>query len=122
MHTIWVDTPGGSEIFSYPEAAQPQLKDGEVLVKLSAIGVNLLDVYYRSALYVTSYPLIPGMEAAEEVEAMGAGVTDLKRGDREVYAPSHPGSDAEYSGVPASIVVPVPDDIEDRSAATEFCS
>jgi len=40
MKTIWVNKTGGSEIFSYPEGAQPQMKDGEVLVKLTKVGVN----------------------------------------------------------------------------------
>jgi NADPH2:quinone reductase len=120
MHAIWVDTPGGSEVLSYREGTQPQPKDGEVLVKLAAIGVNFIDVYYRSGLYATSYPFIPGMEAAGVVEAVGAGVTELKRGDRVVYASSQPGSYAEYTVVSASIAVPVPDNIDDRSAAAAF--
>jgi NADPH:quinone reductase-like Zn-dependent oxidoreductase len=85
------------------------MEDGEVLVKLTGVGVNFDDVYYRSGLYMTSYPFILGMEA------VGAGVTKLKR---VMYASSHSGNYAEYAGVPASIVIPVPDDIDDRSAAT----
>lgn len=117
MRAIWIDTPGGPEVLSYRECPQPQPGAGEVVVRLTAIGVNFIDVYYRSGLYAASYPFIPGMEAAGVVEAIGAGVTDLKRGDRVVYTSAHPGSYAEYAVVPASIAVPIPDDVDDQSAA-----
>lgn len=120
MHAIWTDKPGGPDVLSYRECAQPEPNDGEVLIKIAAIGVNFIDVYYRTGLYAASYPFIPGMEAAGVVEAVGAGVTELKGGDRVVYVSSHPGSYAEYAVVPASIAVPVPDYIDDRSAAAVF--
>lgn len=120
MHAIWIDKPGGLEVLSYRECTQPQPNVGEVLVKIAAIGVNFIDVYYRTGLYEASYPFIPGMEAAGVVEAVGAGVTELNVGNRVVYASSHPGSYAEYAVVPATTAVPVPDDIDDRSAAAAF--
>jgi NADPH2:quinone reductase len=117
MHAIWIDNPGGPDVLSYRECAQPQPNAGEVLVKIAAIGVNFIDVYYRTGLYAALYPCIPGMEAAGMVEAVGARATELKRGDRVAYASSRLGSYAEYAAVPASIVVPVPGEIDDRSAA-----
>ncbi len=120
MHAMWIDKPGGLDVLSYRECAQPQPNAGEVLVKIAAIGVNFSDVYYRTGLYAASYPFIPGMEAVGMVEAVGAGVTELKRGDRVVYVSSHPGSYAEYAAVPASIVVPIPGEIDDHSAAAAF--
>jgi NADPH:quinone reductase len=120
MYAVWIDKPGGLDVLSYRECAQPEPNAGEVLVKIAAIGVNYIDAYYRTGLYAASYPFIPGMEAAGVVEAVGAGDTELKGGDRVVYASSHPGSYGEYAVVPASIVVPVPGDIDDRSAAAAF--
>jgi NADPH:quinone reductase len=120
MHAIWIDKPGGLDVLSYRECAQPEPNAGEVLVKIAAIGVNFIDVYYRTGLYAASYPFITGMEAAGMVEAVGAGVTELKRGDRVVYVSSRPGSYAEYTAVPASIVVPIPGEIDDYSAAAAF--
>ncbi len=117
MHAIWIEKPGGPEVLSFRECAQPRPNSGEALVKISAIGVNFIDVYYRTGLYAAEYPLIPGMEAAGVVEAVGPGVTELKVGDRVAYAYSHLGSYAEYAVLPASKLVPVPDDIDDRSAA-----
>jgi len=120
MHAIWIDKPGGLDVLSYRECAQPEPNAGVVLVKILAIGVNFIDVYYRTGLYAALYPFIPGMEAAGMVEAVGAGVTELKRGDRVVYVSSRPGSYAEYTAVPASIVVPIPGEIDDYSAAAAF--
>lgn len=120
MYAIWVDQPGDPGVLFYRECAQPQPDAGEVLIKLSAIGVNFIDVYYRSGLYTTSYPFIPGVEAVGVVEAVGTGVTELKRGDRVGYVSSQPGSYAEYVVVSASMVIPLPDDIDDQSAAAAF--
>jgi NADPH2:quinone reductase len=120
MHAIWIDKPGGFDVLTYRECGQPQPDVGEVLVKTRAIGVNFIDVYYRTGLYAASYPFIPGMEAVGVVEAVGAGVTECNVGDRVVYASSCPGSYAEWVVVPASIVVSVPEDIDDQSAAAGF--
>lgn len=116
MHAIWIEQPGGPEVLSYREGAQPKPSSGEALVKVSAIGVNFIDVYYRTGLYPVELPIIPGMEAAGVVEAVGPQVTEYEVGDRVAYA-SHLGSYTDYAVVPVPKLVPVPDEVDDRSAA-----
>lgn len=116
MKAIVVHNTGSPVVLTSEDIPQPEPKSGEVLVKLAAIGVNFIDVYYRSGLYPFQLPMIPGMEAAGEVVASGAGVADFKVGDRVAYS-SQLGSYAEYAVVPAEKLVPVPDAIDDRTAA-----
>ncbi len=95
----------------------PQPKAGEALVKLAAIGVNFIDVYFRSGLYkAPQLPLTIGSEGAGTVEAVAESVTGLAPGDRVAYAMVL-GSYAEYAVVPAAKLVKVPEHISLRDAA-----
>ncbi|MBC9957791.1 quinone oxidoreductase [Yimella sp. cx-51] len=80
----------------------------QVQVKVAAIGVNFIDVYKRQGVYPGQTPFVLGEEAAGEVVAVGADVTDLAVGDRVAWGQSA-GSAAELVNVPARVVVPVPD-------------
>ncbi len=117
MHAIRVHQHGGPEVLSYEEIATPEPGAGEVLVKINAIGVNFVDVYHREGRYPTKLPFTAGQEACGTVEAVGEGVADLKSGDRVAYS-SVMGSYAEYASVPVAKLVPVPDAVDDRSAAS----
>ncbi len=103
---IWQDhTPGSPE-------------QGEVLIRHTAIGVNFIDTYVRSGAYpMMEFPGVIGMEAAGVVEALGDGVTDLNVGQRVAYVMTTPGAYSEKRVVPAERMVPLPDDIDDRTAA-----
>jgi len=68
---------------------------GEVKIRHKAVGLNFIDVYQRSGLYPMALPHALGMEAAGIVEAVGAGVTHLKEGDRVAYAAQPPGAYTE---------------------------
>lgn len=100
----------------YTNIARPVPQAGEALVRLTAIGVNFIDVYQRTGRYPVALPFTPGSEAAGIIETVGANVTGFQPGDRVAYA-SHIGSYAEYAAVPAAKLIPVPDPIDDKSAA-----
>src|SRR5665213_2983445 len=117
MKAISIQSPGGPEVMKLVDRPTPQPKTGEALVKLAAIGVNFIDVYFRSGLYkAPQLPLTIGSEGAGTVEAIGEGVTGLAPGDRVAYAMVL-GSYAEYAVVPAAKLVKVPEHISLRDAA-----
>jgi NADPH2:quinone reductase len=116
MKAIRVHRHGGPEVLRYEEVPVPQPGAGEALVKIEAIGVNFIDIYIREGLYKTALPATLGQEAAGVVEAVGAGVTEVKPGDRVAYA-GVTGSYAEYAVVPAGRLVKTPPGVDARSAA-----
>ncbi|HEX9149152.1 MAG TPA: alcohol dehydrogenase catalytic domain-containing protein, partial [Thermoanaerobaculia bacterium] len=86
MKAIRVDQPGGPEAMRLAEVPDPKPREGEVLVRNEAAGVNFIDVYHRSGAYPLTFPLIPGQEGAGTVVALGAGVTEFAAGDRVAFA------------------------------------
>ncbi|PZR05112.1 MAG: quinone oxidoreductase [Archangium gephyra] len=89
---------------------------GEVQVKHTALGLNFIDVYYRSGLYPTPLPMTPGQEAAGVVVSVGPGVSGFVAGDRVAYAGAV-GAYADVRNVKAEVLVKVPDGIDDVTAA-----
>ena len=85
MKAVRVYSTGGPEKLSYEETPVPSPGAGQALVKIRAIGLNFIDVYFRTGLYKSSLPFIPGMEAAGTVEAVSDDVTTVKPGDRVAY-------------------------------------
>ncbi len=116
MKAIRVHTPGGVDALRYEEVPVPTPAAGEVLVRIQAIGVNYIDIYFRTGLYKAELPVTLGMEAAGVVESAGPGVTEFAPGDRVAYAMAR-GSYAEYQTVAASSVVRLPAAIDFRQAA-----
>ena len=116
MKAIRIHNHGGPEVLTYEDVPAPEPKVGEARVKIEASGVNFIDIYHRTGLYAMNRPCILGSEGAGVVDAVGEGVTEVKQGDRVAYA-MIPGSYAEYAVVPAGKLVPVPDDIDAKSAA-----
>jgi NADPH2:quinone reductase len=118
MKAIRVHQTGGPEVLRWEDAPLGEPGPGEVRVRHTAVGLNFVDVYYRTGLYkAPSLPFTPGSEAAGVVEAVGPGVTDLRPGMRVAYGSAPMGSYAESRLVPADRVVTLPDDIDDRTAA-----
>jgi NADPH2:quinone reductase len=111
-----VHRPGGPEVFSLDDIELPAPAKGEARVRLEAIGVNYIDVYQRSGLYVLPLPFVPGSEGAGVVEEVGPEVTEVKAGDRVAWA-SHLGSYAHHANVPAWKLVPIPDGLDATQAA-----
>jgi NADPH2:quinone reductase len=89
---------------------------GQVLIRVEAIGVNFIEIYFRKGVYKASLPLIPGSEAAGTVEELGPGVTGFAAGDA-VASVSVLGSYAEYALVPAASLVKVPAGLTMEQAA-----
>ena len=118
MKAVRVHQNGGPEALRYEDVDIPVPGAGEVLVRHAAIGLNFLDVYYRSGLYPApnGLPLTPGGEAAGVIEAVGAGVTELREGDRVAYT-TPLGAYAEKRVISADRVVRVPDGVSDEQAA-----
>ena len=85
-------------------------------MRISASGVNFIDVYFRTGLYKSDVPIAIGSEAAGTVEAVGDGVTEVAPGDRVAYAMAR-GSYAEYAVVPAAMLVKIPEHVEFHTAA-----
>jgi NADPH:quinone reductase len=115
---IVVHTAGGPEMLEYSALPTAVPGPGEVRIAQRAIGVNFLDTYYRKGLYPwPATPLIPGGEAAGVVEDIGAGVENLKPGDRVAYVlPS--GAYRTRRVVPADRLVKLPAAIEFEVAAS----
>jgi NADPH:quinone reductase len=116
MKAIRIHNHGGPEVLAYEDVPVPEPRAGEARVKIEASGVNFIDIYHRTGLYPMNRPCTLGSEGAGIVDAVGEGVTEVKQGDRVAYA-MIPGSYAEYALVPAGKLVPVPDDIDAKSAA-----
>jgi NADPH2:quinone reductase len=107
---------GGPEFLKYEETPVPQPGAGQARVKIEAIGLNYVDVYHRTGVYPVTHPCTLGMEGAGVVDAVGANVTEVKKGDRVAYA-MELGSYAEYAVVPAWKLAPLPGKLDARSAA-----
>ncbi|HZX26575.1 MAG TPA: quinone oxidoreductase [Telluria sp.] len=90
---------------------------GEATVRQHAIGINFIDVYFRTGLYPQPLPAGIGMEGAGVVEAVGEGVTHVRPGDRVAYAGRPTGAYADLRNMPASILVRLPDAIPFDTAA-----
>lgn len=117
MKAIVVTETGGPERLVIDEIGPgPGPGEGELLVDVGAAGVNFIDTYHRSGLYSMSLPLTPGVEGAGEVRAVGPGVSGVDVGDRVAWFGSI-GSYAESNIIPARNAVPVPADVDTRSAA-----
>jgi NADPH2:quinone reductase len=116
MKAVRVHKYGGPEVLTLEEMPVPEPKAGEARVKIEAIGVNYIDVYQRTGLYPLQTPFTLGTEGAGIVDAVGPNVTEVKKGECVGYA-MIPGSYAEYAIVPAARLVPIPPNIDARSAA-----
>jgi len=109
---------GGPEELSFDTVDVPAPGAGEVRVRHTAIGVNYIDTYHRSGLYPLPLPSGVGTEAAGVAEAVGAGVTDFKRGDRVAYCTTAVGAYSTERNVPADKLVKIPYGVDDRAAAS----
>ena len=115
---IRIHANGGPEVLRYEDVEVGRPGKGEALIRHTAIGVNFIDIYYRSGLYPppAGLPLIPGSEAAGVVIETGEGVDTVKPGDRVAYA-GPLGAYAEERVIAADRLVKIPDGISDEQAA-----
>jgi len=116
MNAIQVQKPGGPEVLTLVDIPVPKPKPHEAVVKVSAAGVNFIDVYLREGRYPSPLPFISGQEGSGIVSEIGADVKSFKPGDRVAYT-GIPGSYAEYAAVPADRLVLLPPGITEHQAA-----
>jgi NADPH2:quinone reductase len=109
---------GGPEVCSYDDIDVGAPGEGQVRLKHTAIGVNYLDIYHRSGMHkLDETPAVIGMEGAGVVTEVGPGVDDVKVGDRVCYH-AILGSYSEERIAPAARLIPIPDGIDDKIAAS----
>jgi NADPH2:quinone reductase len=117
VQAIRIHTTGGPEVLQLDDVVLPPPGVGEVRIRQRAMGLNFIDTYQRSGLYkLASLPAVLGMEGAGDVVATGAGVTDVKPGDRVAYG-TELGGYAEERNIRADRIVPLPDAISYETAA-----
>ena len=112
---IRIHEVGGPEVLRYEEVPVGDPGPGQARVRITAAGVNFVDVYHRTGLYPLPLPAILGVEAAGRVEAIGAGVTGISPGDRVAF--NEPGSYIDARLVAADRLVKLPGEISERDAA-----
>jgi len=117
MKAIRVHAYGGPDALRWEDVPLPVPAPHEILIRQEAVGVNFIDIYYRSGLYtLPALPSIIGMEGAGIVESVGADVRSLKPGERVAY-PSLLGGYATHRAIAADAVVRLPDTIGSDVAA-----
>lgn len=116
-YAIRFHATGGPEVLRWEEVPVPAPGPGEVLVRHTAVGLNFIDTYHRSGLYPLPLPSGLGLEAAGIVEQFGEGVTEVSVGQRVAYAGGPPGAYSQRRVMPAHRLVPLPETIDDLTAA-----
>lgn len=116
MRAIRVHGYGGPEVLTWEEQATPSPEAGQALVRLEAVGVNYIDIYHRTGLYKNPLPFTLGLEGAGVVEGVGAGVSEVRVGDRVAYQGVQ-GSYATHALVPAARLVVLPAGLDARTGA-----
>lgn len=114
---IRIHEVGGPEVLKWEKVTVGEPGPGEVRLRHAAVGLNFIDVYFRTGAYGAAVPFTPGLEASGVVEALGKGVSDLKVGDRVAYAAPPVGAYSEERLMPADRLVKVPDGVSDEVAA-----
>ncbi|WP_315785888.1 MULTISPECIES: quinone oxidoreductase [unclassified Bradyrhizobium] len=108
---------GGPEVLAWEQIEVGKPGPGEARIRHTAVGLNFIDIYNRSGLYPVQLPSGLGSEGAGVIEELGEGVTDLKVGDRVAYGSSPLGAYSEARLMPAALLLKLPDDIDDKTAA-----
>jgi NADPH2:quinone reductase len=116
MQAIRIHETGGPDKMRVDDVALPTPGAGEIRLKVDGAGINFIDTYQRSGLYVVNLPYTLGMEAAGVVTAVGAEVTQFRVGDRVASARTV-GAYAQEALAPVAYTVRVPEGVSTRDAA-----
>ena len=114
---IRIHANGGPDVMRWEDLPTPEPGPGEALIRHGAVGLNYIDVYFRTGLYKSALPTTIGMEGAGTVLAVGDGVTTVKPGDRVAYAGGPLGAYATERVIAADRLVILPDAIDFTTAA-----
>jgi NADPH:quinone reductase len=115
---IRIHAYGGPEAMKWEDVPTPEPGPGEALVKHEAVGLNYIDVYFRTGLYkAPSLPTSIGLEGAGMVAAVGPGVTEVAVGDRVAYAGGAIGAYATERVIAADRLVKLPAGIDFKTGA-----
>ena len=115
---IRIHAHGGPEVLQWEDVPTPDPGPGEALIRHAAIGLNYIDVYFRTGLYKTPLPTSLGLEGAGTVLSVGDGVTNVKPGDRVAYAGGALGAYATERVIAADRLVLLPDAISFNAPAS----
>ena len=114
---IRIQQTGGPEVMQYVDVEVGAPGPGEAQVRHEAIGLNYIDVYFRTGLYPLPLPAGIGLEGAGVVTAVGEGVGHVRPGDRVAYSGVPPGSYSELRNMPAQLLLKLPRGIGFETAA-----
>ncbi|MBD8161704.1 quinone oxidoreductase family protein [Erwinia persicina] len=118
---ISISQPGGPEVLKPIEVYPGEPGPDEVQIRHAVIGVNFVDIYYRSGLYpLPSSPAIPGFEGAGVVVARGCHVEGFSPGDRVAYTGNPLGAYCECRNIPAARLIKIPEGIDMRTAGSSM--
>jgi len=109
---------GGPEVLELETVEVGEPGPGQARVRHTYVAVNFIDIYFRTGRYPLPLPNGLGSDAVGFVEAVGAGVTDIKVGDRVGYLLGPQGAYSDVRLMPAEVLIPIPDGVSDRTAST----
>ena len=109
---------GGPEVLRLENVEVADPGPGQARVRHSFIGVNFIDIYFRTGRYPLALPDGLGSDAVGVVEAVGPGVTEVRPGDRVGYLTGPQGAYSQVRVMPAAVLIPLPEGLPDRTAAT----
>ncbi|MBI5255577.1 MAG: quinone oxidoreductase [Burkholderiales bacterium] len=109
---------GGPEVLTLEHVEVGEPGPGQARVRHTHVAVNFIDIYFRTGRYPHPLPAGLGSDAVGVVEAVGEGVDVVKPGDRVGYLLGPQGAYSDLRVMPAEVLIPLPDGISDRSAAT----
>jgi len=109
---------GGPDVLQLENVEAGDPGPGQVRIRHTFIAVNFIDVYHRTGFYPASLPSGLGSDAVGVVDAIGPGVTEVQVGQRVGYLMGPLGAYADVRVMPAAVLIPLPDEVSDRTAAT----
>ena len=115
---IRLHATGGPDVLKFESVEVGDPGPGQARVRHSFIAVNFADIYFRTGFYPLALPNGLGTDAVGVVEAVGAGVTDIRVGDRVGYLVGPPGAYAQVRVMPADVLIPLPEGVTDLTASS----
>jgi NADPH2:quinone reductase len=109
---------GAPEVLKLEDVEVGDPGPGQARVRHSYVALNFIDIYFRTGRYPLALPNGLGSDAVGMVEAVGPGVTDIQVGDRVGYLIGPQGAYSQVRVMPANVLIPLPDGVSDRTAAT----